>query len=32
MNLDIEHALTINVNKKKVVPDLIFVTAQRSEN
>ena len=24
--------MTINVNKKKVVPDLIFFTAQRSEN
>ena len=24
--------LIINVNKKKVVPDLIFFTAQRSEN
>ena len=24
--------LTINVNKKKVVPDLIFFTAQRREN
>ena len=24
--------MTINVNKKKVVPDLIFFTAERSEN
>ena len=24
--------MTINVNKKKIVPDLIFFTAQRSEN
>ena len=24
--------MTINVNKKKVVPDLAFFTAQRSEN